>query len=294
MKLESSGNKKLLIFNADDFGINKDFNEGVKIGYKEGFLTSACLCANGEAFEHAIKEVLPECEEMGLGVHLNIMEGKTTLKNYSASSLLCSSDGTYQNSFHSLLAKSKNKKLLLEIEHDFRNQIELILSQVEVDHLNSHVHIHAIPPIFEITCKLAKEYNITYVRTQYEKPYVVPQLQKHLNLWYPLNTIKVALLNHLSAINHKTAAQYGVKTNDYIIGVAYTGFMDSQTIESGLNSIKDKNCITEMLIHPCKFKDLNPKNPRYIEFLTTQDLILQEKIKSKSWILTNYKKIDNC
>lgn len=292
MQTKNADNTKLIVFNADDFGLSLEFNEGVKYGFKNGYLTSACLCANGAAFEHAIEEVLPQCPNMGLGVHLNIMEGKTTRSDYSRTSLICDSEGLYTNSFHSLFVKSKNKKLLDEIEADFRSQIEIILSSAKIDHLNSHVHVHGIPDIFEITCKLAKEYDIPFVRTQYENFYITPDLLIHLNFDYPLNLAKVAILNAFTLINHKVATRYGLKTNNYIIGVGYTGLMNSKTIQAGLESIKDESCITEVLIHPCNLSsNIKAESPRYKEFLTTQDVELWENIKSKGWTLTNYKNL---
>ena len=45
--------------------------------------------------------------------------------------------------------------------------------------VDSHVHVHSIPRIFELVCRLAKEYGIRQIRTQYEKPYIIPDVFKH-------------------------------------------------------------------------------------------------------------------
>ena len=42
-------------------------------GYVNGFLSSASLCANGDAFDNAVNDVLPDCPNLSVGVHLNIM-----------------------------------------------------------------------------------------------------------------------------------------------------------------------------------------------------------------------------
>ena len=73
--------KKYFILNADDFGMSKYYNKAVLEGYINGFLKSASLCANGEAFMAAINDIIPECPELSIGVHLNIIEGKA-LTNY--------------------------------------------------------------------------------------------------------------------------------------------------------------------------------------------------------------------
>ena len=69
--------KKKFILNADDFGMSKAHNRAVLDGYNNGFLSSASICANGPSFESAVNEILPECQNLSLGVHLNIIEGKS-------------------------------------------------------------------------------------------------------------------------------------------------------------------------------------------------------------------------
>ena len=63
------------------------------------------------------------------------------------------------------------------------------------------------------------------------------KFKKHLNFKYPLNIVKILLLNHFTKQNKTTALEYGLKTNDYLLGVGYTGMMDSQTVECGLNAL---------------------------------------------------------
>ena len=276
---------KKFILNADDFGMSKAYNRAVLEGYNNGFLSSASLCANGKAFNAAVNEILPECPDLGLGVHLNIVEGKPLTKV----DLLVNKKGKFNKGFVSLLLNSGNEKLLYQIEQEFRAQIEQVLKYAQVDHLDSHVHVHAIPNIFNIVCKLAKEYGIHYVRTQYEEFYIVPRLKKHLNFKYPVNIIKIIMLDYFSKKNKKVIAENNLKTNDYLIGVGYTGLMDSDTVEYGLDEF-DEDCIAEALIHPCNY--LRAKsNQHYSEFLITQDRALEDKIKRLGFEITNYKNL---
>lgn len=60
--------------------MSKAFNRAVLDGYHNGFLTSASLCANGKAFNAAVNEIIPECPNLGIGVHLNIIEGRSLTK----------------------------------------------------------------------------------------------------------------------------------------------------------------------------------------------------------------------
>lgn len=277
------GNKKFIL-NADDFGMSKAYNRAVLDGYHNGFLSSASLCANGKAFNAAVNEIIPECPNLGIGVHLNIIEGRSLTK----SKLLTNKRGKFNQSYLSLILKSNDSVFLEQVEYEFRTQIETVMNYTKVDHLDSHVHTHAIPNIFKITAKLAKEYNIPYIRTQHEEIYFVPSVKKHLNLKYPPNILKILLLNNFTAQNIKVLKEYGLKTNDYLIGVGYTGLMDNMTVEYGLKALEE-DCVAEALIHPCHYA--NPtRNQHYKEFLITQNKELEDKIKRLGFEITNYKK----
>lgn len=280
--------KRKFILNADDFGMSSAYNKAVLEGYPSGLLKSASLVANGEAFDSAINKVIPACENLGVGVHLNIIEGKSLLNNLNE---LCDENDNFNNSYVQLLLKSYNRKnssFLEQIEKEFRAQIEKIINQIPVTHIDSHVHVHSIPPIFEIVCKLAKEYGINQVRTQYEKPYVVPDFQRHINLKYPINLVKVALLNAFTLINKKVVKKYGLSTNDYLIGVTYTSMMDSLTISYGLGANKYEKAVVEALIHPCRYDDGTIDN-HFTEYQITKNQKLKTKIEEMEFEITNYR-----
>lgn len=274
---------KKFILNADDFGMSQAFNRAVLKGYQNGILTSASICANGEAFESAISEVIPQCPDLSIGVHLNIIEGKS-LTNVS---LLTDENGIFNNGYGAMILKSCNNEFLRQVEQEFRAQIEKIMAMTKVDHIDSHVHTHAIPNIFKIVVKLAKEYNIPYIRTQFEYPYLIPSIKKHLTIAYPINLIKIMLLNTFTMINSNLVKENNLKTNDYLIGVGYTGMMDDKSIAYGLNALKNKDCIAEALIHPCDY-DSDIKDHHTTEFELTQNEDLRDFIKEIGFELSNH------
>ncbi len=276
---------KKFILNADDFGMSQAFNKAVLKGYQNGILTSASICANGEAFEQAVREIIPQCPDLSIGVHLNIIEGKSMTKV----PMLTDENGIFNNGYGAMILKSYNKEFLRQVEQEFRAQIEAIIVKAHVDHIDSHVHTHAIPNIFKIVAKLAKEYKIPYVRTQFEHPYLIPSIKKHLTTAYPINLIKIMLLNTFTMINSGLIKEKHLKTNDYLIGVGYTGMMDDRSIAYGLKSLQNKDCIAEALIHPCDY-DNETKDHHTTEFELTQNEDLRDYIKQLGFELTNHTK----
>src|SRR5574344_1253751 len=143
--------------------MSKAYNLAVLDAYHKGFLSSTSICANGEAFESAVNEIIPECPNLGVGVHLNIVEDKSLSDNEE-----------FKNGYLKLIYLSEDKDFMQRTEKEFRLQIEKVLSRTKVSHIDSHVHTHAIPNIFDLTCKLAKEYGIKQIRNKKEKFYLVP------------------------------------------------------------------------------------------------------------------------
>ena len=279
-------NKKFIL-NADDVGISKWHNKAVLESYELGLLKSVSLVANGESFDEFINEIIPKCPNIGIGIHLNIMEGISLCDDVFK---LTDSNKKFNNSFLDILIKSYNKndkEFFEQLEREFRLQIEKIMSRTSVTHIDSHVHVHSIPPIFDLVCKLANEYNIKQVRTQYEKLYVVPDLYKHLNKNYFVNIIKNMLLKTFTIKNKLLIEKYNLSTNHYIIGVLYTAMMNSLTLSYGLKAIKNDNVVVEALIHPCRYEDGTTDN-HFDEFLITKNNKLKLEIENLGFEITNY------
>lgn len=278
--------KKKFILNADDFGLSPDYNRAVLTGYADGFLRSASICANGSVFESAVNEILPECQELSLGVHLNVIEGKALTHCPS----LCNKEGEFNKGYLFFMLNSNNKQIMSQIENEFRRQIERIKSVANPDHIDSHVHVHAIPAIFRLVCRLAKEYGIPYVRTQNEPLYYVDDKKKSCTINYAVNIIKNLLLKVFTIRNKKTVKEFSLKTNDYLIGVCYTAMMNPQTLEEGLKSIEEEEVLAECLIHPKKYSSsLNDHHAQ--EFALSIDKKLEDTIYRLGYEIGSHKNL---
>ena len=272
---------KKFILNADDLAKSEFHNNAVLEGFKKGLLKSTSIMSNMPSFKDAIYRVVQPNPELGVGIHLNLIEGKALNQNLKT---LCDNNGNFKNGYFSLLLKSNNKKFLKEAEIEFRSQIELAQKYIQLTHIDSHVHIHSIPKIFELTAKLAKEYNIKQIRTQAEIPYFIFREKNYKN--YLINLAKVALLNYFTLKNKPVIKKYELTTNDYIIGVGYTGMMSSGAILEGLRKIKGEQTV-EALIHPAKYYD-DTKNSHTKEFEITQDEMLKDLIENMGYTIDNY------
>lgn len=294
---------RTLIVHADDLGLSLSFNDGIRIAATQGHLTSTCIRANGAAYDAAIAEVIPECPHLGIGLHLNIVEGRSTRERIGRNEILCDADGVYRHKFVSLWRQSGDPRLLEEIEADYRDQIERSLKDLgSIDHINSHQHSHGIPAIFEIVCRLAREYNIPFVRLPREKPHWIRSLSYHLHSWYAANVVKIVLLNTMAIRNRRTAERYGVAVNDWFVGIGYTGFMNEQTVRAGLGALPRDAGVVELLLHPCAIsgrpdevfldadlRDYVIQPARREELRTLCNDALFEDLATKGWRMACYR-----
>ena len=136
--------EKRLIVNADDFGMSRGITDGIVHAHTHGFLSSTSLMPNMPAAEYAISR-LAEVPALGVGVHLNICQGKPILPAHEVASLV-DANGSFNS------AAIQARKLCLgradayEIEAEFVAQIRWMKDRgVAPTHADSHQHMHMCP-----------------------------------------------------------------------------------------------------------------------------------------------------
>lgn len=287
-----------VILHADDLGLSLAFNRGIFLAASEGLVRSTCLRTNGWAYREAIQEILPQLPNVGVGVHLNVVEGKTG-RSVTRRSRLCHPDGRYRCRFSALWAGRRDRQLLDEIEVDFRDQIERVLNDgIQVDHLNSHRHSHVIPALFDIVCRLAVSYRIPFVRLIKEHWYL-PPWEDVWHPWYWANMGKHYLGVIFSKENEEIAQRYGVRTNRAFIGLLHSGFMSFQVIQSALSQVRGPGPI-EILLHPTQkvegdrfwekyVQSYVNASERSLELATTKQTELANLLNNPPYELTNFR-----
>lgn len=237
-----------VILEADDLGLLYAFNEGIHTAWADGLLTSTCLRANGCAYEHALREVLPACPGLGVGLHWCLNEAAPVAAPRQVRRLL-GADGQLRRGFRWLMSLSARSQGLAQIECELRAQIEKVLADgVTLDHVNSHQHVHMIPAIFRVACRLAREYGVPAIRLVRELPYTAGGFRRAVQPLVNSNLIKHLLLNRFARQNEAVAREYALPTTDYFVGVAYASNMSRRTVLAGLAAVPCGS--VEVLLHP--------------------------------------------
>ena len=155
---------RLLIVNADDFGMCHTQNVGTFRAIREGLVRSCSLMAPPPWGLHGA-QLLRENPGVPFGVHLTLV---SEFRTYRWGPLLPPGEvGSLvdeSGSFHpdDRIPELVGNLLLHEAEREFRAQIEWVLAQgITPAHLDSHYHVHEErDDLFDLTVDLALEYGL--------------------------------------------------------------------------------------------------------------------------------------
>jgi predicted glycoside hydrolase/deacetylase ChbG (UPF0249 family) len=158
------GDARLLIVNADDFGMSGSVNQAVLAAVTGGVATSASLMVPWPGAAEAIG-MLRENPEVSFGLHLSVLND---LPGYRigpvapAAAVRSLTDGSGR--FYRLDARADftARAELGELETEFRAQIQAVLAAgLRPGHLDWHCLADGgRPDIFELTLGLAREYGL--------------------------------------------------------------------------------------------------------------------------------------
>ena len=151
-----------LIVNADDFGWSEAVSAGILHAHANGIVSSTTLMANMPASAASVT-MLPQAPRLGVGVHLNVCQGRPLCR---AMACLAGPDGMIDLKAGTLARRFLwSPRVRRAVAAEMEAQIVWALEHgLQPTHLDSHRHVHALPPIFAIVCRLAKRYKIPWIR----------------------------------------------------------------------------------------------------------------------------------
>ncbi len=260
-----------IVFSADDFGLSNTTNKAIIDCYKKGVVRSTSFFSDSHFYPEIIND-------LSFGLHINLTD-RPNKKNYN---------------YIELLLCSFNKKLLKSIEKDIDSQFSQVLSEkINIDHVDSERHVHMIPSIFFIVCKIAQKYKVKYLRNINE-PLVMPSNPlKFLSMVTNLGIFKLLLMKYFSRKNKKILKNFKLKTVDYTYGLLYTNRITVGVIKSMIrDAIKRKAKVIEIITHP-GYKYTEPEkglSDRLLKYSSHSNRIKEAKIlQSKKLINFLYK-----
>jgi len=247
-----------IIINADDFGVCEAVNEAVAQAHTKGVLTSATIMTNMPAAEHALG-LVRTMPRLGVGVHLNLTEGRPVSKDHSVRSLL-DADGCFHHRPSKLALLSMTAaEIRNAVTRELGAQIRWLIDRgLKPTHLDSHRHIHCYPTIFSLVCRLAGRFGIPAVRFALEP--------KGLSaLPWPLSAkrgrTRARIIGAMARINRMQNA--GVLKNEALFGITHTGAIDANFFKAV--ALYNPVSIAEVMTHPGSGNGLDARQTRLLK-----------------------------
>lgn len=227
---------KRLIINADDYGTCPEVNRSIEYLITQGRLKNVSVAAN-TAFSAGAFQFLRNQKDCSVGIHLNIVEG-TPVSFDAAVRPIVGAGGEFLPR-NRLLARwvTSPRAVLRACEVEWRSQIELLArNDITITHADSHQHIHAFPPFWNLLVRLCEEYGIPAVRT--------PQEMNSIKR----RTLPAYLLSRSSMLAGRMTRQTKIRTNDHLLGFKRAGSYLEHDLLADLKNLKEG--VTELICHP--------------------------------------------
>jgi predicted glycoside hydrolase/deacetylase ChbG (UPF0249 family) len=175
-----------LIVNADDFGLSERVNTGILQAMTHGIVNSTSVMANMPTAEVGIRH-LTASGFSSAGIHLNLTCGPS-ITNFKGR--ITHGDGTFRGAGLIWSLGMTEGLRATEIKAELSAQIEKVMSLgLSISHIDGHHHIHILPQMAPLICKLAREYKIPAVR--------LPLSRRQGMRW--VERCKWRLVNHFAA-----------------------------------------------------------------------------------------------
>jgi chitin disaccharide deacetylase len=226
-------------------GLTPGVNRAIVECHTRGIVTSATLMANMPAFADAVAQARAH-PSLGVGLHFNIVEGRPVALSSRVGSLL-NARGEFLGTGAALLRRAVLGRLRTEdVIVELRAQIEKALAAgLRLTHVDSHKHVHALPPIAAAMARTIGDYGIRAMRTPREHARFGPGFGASPLFMQRAGAFALAQLCRPGEVAQR---QQGVKTPDAFHGVAQTGYWTKAWLLDRI--VRLPAGVNELMCHP--------------------------------------------
>jgi predicted glycoside hydrolase/deacetylase ChbG (UPF0249 family) len=198
--------------------------------------------ATGAAFEEAVA-VAGQHPDLSVGVHLALVEGVPVLPPEEVPSLV-GADGRFPASLGAFLVRWLTGRIRpVEAQREFEAQVKKVLDHgVEIDKLDSHMHVHVLPGILEPVLAVARRHRIRAIR------FPVEQILQRGERPGVGGLARRVALSALAAVQARRIAETGLWRPHHFAGIAESGRLTEGDLLRILRGLKLG--VTEIMVHP--------------------------------------------
>lgn len=240
-----------LIINADDFGFFSAVSKGIVKCAQTGAISATGIMANGPQFD-TIKNWLPDLAHIDIGVHLNLTYGAPLSKNCLHHRAF--PDGRFLTKIATSALVLRKTLSASDVKAEWRCQIDRCLDAgMKLQFLNSHEHIHILPPLTRVIQELAEEYGIAHIR--------YPRPEWPLQNLSAQNFLRNFMIQTAIGLNRSFPAAPAVQ----VLGIDASGRLSYEYLNARLTTLVPGK-VYELMCHPGYFDPDEIKDNTLIAF----------------------------
>ncbi|MEA2717849.1 MAG: hypothetical protein QOI56_852 [Actinomycetota bacterium] len=232
---------RLLIVNADDFGLTEGISRGILAAHHNGIVTSTSALAIGPAYPKVASWLADE-PSLGVGVHLAAVGEDPPLLSAAEIPTLLDRRGHLSPGYKGFIVRAAAGRVDPDdLRREFTAQLELVQElRLPLTHLDAHQHIHLWPLVCGVVLELAARYGVPAVR--------VPRFRSMT----PAG-IGVTVLGRRLA---RKAGQAGLRYPEDAVGIECAGALDRERLPKVLARLAaGSRQSVELTVHPGEADD---------------------------------------
>lgn len=240
-----------LVVNADDYGYFSCVSLGILEGARAGAVTATGVLANSPRFgDHAAElRFLPELD---VGVHLTLTFGRPLTREMAGA--LGRWGGAFPSSAGTVARGVATHGLPLDvIRTEWRAQVGRCLDEgLPLRFVNTHEHVHLLPPLRRLVEQLAREAHIPHVRA------LRPE-------WSGTRTIAALVRNTAFLLPALAPRRHPGSPEPLLLGVGVSGKLDLRYLERTLPLLRPGRTY-ELMCHPGRWEPGEVGDPRLLAY----------------------------
>lgn len=181
----------MAIINADDFGLSKSVNKAITDAFEGGLISNTTMLANGGYFDEAVKLAGEHNFSDKVGIHFNLTQGIPLTDDMKNCAAFCE-DGKFHKRINRLKPLNKSEKAAVYKELSAQAQ-KIKSAGFDIDHADSHHHIHTAVFIAPIVLRVCRENGINKIRL-HRNIGAIPSYKKLIKNLYNKNLNKKGFL----------------------------------------------------------------------------------------------------
>lgn len=154
---------RLLIVNADDFGLTPGVNEGILRAHRDGVVTSTSALAVARSFEAAAPALRDS--GIGVGVHFALIGEDPPLLSEPEIPTLVTGRGFRRSWREFLVATAAGRVDADDLRRELGAQLDRITGAgIRPTHFDSHQHLHLLGPVAAVLFELGERAGVRALR----------------------------------------------------------------------------------------------------------------------------------